>query len=163
LLAPETPIPAIWRTFTSADYAVTLRYPPGWVRDPRYTLPDQERLTGSDGFFQVSASSAESIDAAADHEAHQMQQPYGSRPTITPLRVAGQDARLILPSTDQPRDMSGQSAIIVRSPQPIRLAGASYPYLVLWVDQAHVRAVVSTLRFISANQAGVLAGPPRFD
>ena len=160
-LAPqETPIPATWKTFANGDYAVTLRYPSGWERDPRYTLPDQERYVGSGGFFQVSASSADSLDAAADHEANQLQRPYGSRPIVSSLRVDAQEARLILPSADQPGEMAGQAAVIVQSPRPIRLANASYPYLILWADQGHVRTIVSTIRF---TVAGALAGPSRFD
>jgi TolB protein len=165
---PKTPVPAAWKTFASGDYAVTLRYPPGWALDPRYTRPDQERYTGSDGFFQVSASGADSIDAAADHEANQLQHPYGSQPTISSLQVDGQEARLVLPSADQPGEMAGQAAVIVASPQPIRLASVSYPYLVLWADQGHVRAIVTTLRFTVANATAraadqVVVGPGWFD
>jgi hypothetical protein len=144
----RTPAPdpqAQWATYTSSAYNVTLRYPATWSKDPRYSLPNQERYTGPAGFFQLSAASATSLDAAANSEANHPLQPYGSHPTITAFRVTGQDARLILPSSDQPAAMAGQAALIVLSPRPITLGSESYPYLVLWADQGHLQEIESTL------------------
>ncbi len=146
----RTPTPdlvANWKAYSSAAYNVTLRYPSGWSRDPRYDLPNGERYIGPEGFFQVSASSADSLDEAAASEANHVLHPYGSHPTITSLQVAGQEAQLILPSSDQPPEMSGQAALIVVSPRPIKLGTTAYPYLVLWADQGHVKMIASTLRF----------------
>lgn len=136
---------AQWATYTSSTYNVTLRYPGAWSKDPRYTLPNQERYVGPDGFFQVAAASAASLDAAANSEANHPLHPYGTHPTITAFRLNGQDARLILPSSDQPAEMAGQAALIVVSPKPITLGSESYPYLVLWADQGHLKEIESTL------------------
>lgn len=144
----RTPTPdplAHWVTYASPAYNVTLRYPAAWSKDPRYDLPNQERYLGPDGFFQVSAASAASLDAAANSEANHALHPYGTHPTITSLRVAGQEARLILPSSDQPGEMAGQAALIVLSPKPITLGSETYPYLVLWADQDHIKTIESTL------------------
>ena len=136
---------ATWVTYTNSAYAVTLRHPATWAKDPRYTLPNQERYVGADGFFQVSAASAPSLDVAASNEANHPLHPYGAHPTITTVRFAGQDARLILPSSDQPTEMAGQAALIVLSPKPIRLGSDSYAYLVLWADRGHIQDIASTL------------------
>jgi hypothetical protein len=138
---------ANWKTYSNAAYGVTLRYPAGWSRDPRYDQPNAERYVGPGGFFQVSASSADSLDAAAGGEASHALHPYGNHPTITSLEVAGPGARLILPSSDQPPEMTGQAALIVVSPRPIKLGTATYPYLVLWADQGHLKTIASTLGF----------------
>jgi hypothetical protein len=146
----RTPTPdpvANWKTYSSAAYNVALRYPPGWSRDPRYDQPNGERYVGPEGFFQVSASSAASVDEASASEANHVLHPYGTHPTITSLQIAGHEARLILPSSDQPPEMSGQAALIVVSPRPIKLGTTTYPYLVLWADQGHVTTIASTLQF----------------
>jgi len=149
----RTPTPdpvADWSTYSSAVYNVTLRYPSEWSLDPRYNQPNGERYVGPDGFFQVSASRAATLDDAAASEANHALDPYGTHPTITTLTVAGQEARLVLPSTDQPPEMRGQAALIVVSPRPIKLGTTAYPYLVVWADQGHVTTIASTLRFQGA-------------
>jgi hypothetical protein len=102
-------------------------------------------------------------------------QPYGSQPVIEHLQVAGQEARLILPSADQPAAMEDRAALIVRYPHPIDLSARSYeyeyfvpgvggggrgtsdplsssgllyPFFVLWADQSHIRAIAPSVRFI---------------
>jgi TolB protein len=148
--AASTSVPTTWATYTSQTYSVSLRYPPGWQRDPRYTLPGDERYTGPDGFFQLSALSGASLDDAANAEAHHLLQPYGSHPIITTTTVAGgRPARLILPSADQPAELEHQAALIVQPPQPMVVNGASYPYLVVWADQSHLDAIASTLHFVT--------------
>jgi len=106
----------VWEIYESRKYSVRLRYPSGWARDPRYG----ERFAGEDGFFQLSAVGGEglTLDGAAEGEALHKLRPYGSRPQVEKLRVAGRDARLVLPSEDQPEEMGGQAALIVGYPRP---------------------------------------------
>lgn len=138
---------ARWQIYHSATYGVTLRYPASWQLDPRYAGPDRQRFDGPDGFVELAATDGQSLAAAADREAHQPLQPYGAHPTISALQLQGQAARLILPSPDQPAPMQHQAALIIQAPRPIVINGQTYPFLVIWADEAHLRAIAATLRF----------------
>jgi hypothetical protein len=132
-----------WTTYSDAPLGVTLRYPADWRPVPGY----EGRYTGSDGFFQLSAISGAGamIDQVAEDDAHHRLQPYGSEPTIESLRLQGREARLILPSADQPAAMKGQAGLIVHLPQPIEISGRKYDYLILWADQQHIREIAKTI------------------
>lgn len=152
---------AEWKTYSSTAYNITVRYPPSWERDPRYSLPDSYRYSGADAFFMLSASNANTIDQAAGFEANHKLRPYGSNPTVTKTQVHGQDARLVIPSDDQAPEMGSQTALIILSPEPIQIAGTSYKYLVLWADKDHMQAIASTLRFGSSNPSTQVQTTPR--
>jgi len=146
--AAGTPTTSGWKSYSHPDYNVTLQYPVHWERDPRSDL----RFGGADGFLQLSAANADTLDRAAEAEANHKLRPYGFQPAVTTTRVQDQDARLILPSNDQAPEMKGQAALIVRYPKPVQIAGSSYPYLVLWADKGHVEAIADTLRFGGSSQ-----------
>ncbi len=90
---------------------------------------------------------SDSIDLATAAEAEHKLQPYGSQPTIETLQIQGQEARLILPSDDQPTGMQHQAALIIRYPQPVNVIGTPCRYFVLWADWPHIRTIAQTLRF----------------
>lgn len=133
------------KRYQSQTYAVRLFYPSHWRRIPNY----DERYGAADGFFQVSAisSGGANINELAYQEAFHHLQPYGSNPMIFRGYVAGQEARFIFPSADQPPEMSGQAAIIIRYPRPITISGEIYDYLILWVDRYHLFWIAQTIRF----------------
>ena len=132
-----------WATHADPTFAVTLQHPAHWQSVAGY----DRKYAGTDGFFQLSAisSAGATIDKVAEDDAHHKLQPYGSEPTIEPLQVQGQEARLILPSADQPQAMKGQAGLIVHLPQPIDISGSQYDYLMLWADEEHIRAIAETL------------------
>jgi len=138
-----TPTPAA-KTYSDHVLGVVLQYPAGW--DPQ--LGYERKYAGLDGFFQLSAiaGAGASIDEVADNDAHHKLRPYGSEPTIEKLQVEGREARLILPSADQPGAMKGQAGLIVDLPQPIEISGQKYDYLILWADKEHIRAMAQTLK-----------------
>jgi TolB protein len=140
--AISTPTVA-WTTLAIPSYRITLRYPSGWQFIPGYGI----KYGGAGGFFQISAISgpSASLDEIAQGDAYHKLLPYGSEPTIEPLEVDGQPARLILPSADQPQAMAGQSGLIVQLPQPIDISGDEYNFLVLWADEQHIRQIAKTL------------------
>ncbi|MFX1355538.1 MAG: hypothetical protein ACFFGP_16410, partial [Promethearchaeota archaeon] len=131
-------------------FGVHLQYPLGWAPQAGYGV----KYSGPDGFFQLSAIDAAgwTLDEVAESEAHHKLQPYGSDPTIERLEVDGLEARLILPSTDQPESMKGQAGVIVDLPWQIEIAGEKYDYLVLWADQGHIRGIAASLHL--AEPAG---------
>ena len=139
---------ADWQTYSNPYFGITLKYPANWQPVPGYGDPETgEKYAGTDGFFMINAMDGASIDSVAAAEANHVLQPYGSQPTIESLQIQGQEARLILPSADQPAGMDGQAALIVRYPQPVEIAGHLYPFFVLYADQDHIRAIAETLRF----------------
>ena len=60
-----------------------------------------------------------------------------------------QEACKILPAEDQPLEMKGQAALIVKYPTPIQIQGNMYNYFILWVDQDHINEISSTFSFLS--------------
>jgi hypothetical protein len=132
-----------WTTYSDATLGVTLRYPADWQPVPGY----DRKHAGLGGFFQLSAISGAgaTIDQVAEDDAYHKLQPYGSEPTIEPLRLQAREARLILPSADQPPAMKGQAGLIVHLPQPIEMSGHKYDYLILWSDEEHIREIAQTI------------------
>jgi TolB protein len=131
------------KTFTNTTYKVQFQYPAHWQRITT------ERYEGTDGFFRISAISAEgSINDVCQDEAFHQLMPYGSDPRIVKTQIQNQDACFIFPSKDQPLEMRGQAALIVRYPTPIQISGTTYNYFILWADQTHIKEISSKLSFI---------------
>ena len=149
LIATPTPYMETWTTFSSPAFAVSLQYPADW-QPAGYGSPEtgEIRFAGINGFFHINSMDGDSIDSVAAAEAGHRLQPYGSQPTIETLQIQGQEARLILPSNDQPAGMQSQAALIVRYPQ-VQTIVWSPRYFVLWADWPHIRAIAETLRFIN--------------
>jgi hypothetical protein len=152
---PNDPTPTMhtdmWSTYTNTFFAVSLQHPADWIPVAGYSSSDAGdiRYEGVTGFFHVGSMDADSIDQAASHEADHVLMPYGSQPTIETLTVQGQDARLVLPSSDQ-SGMMHQAALIVRYPFVASLDW-SPRYFVLYADLAHIRTIVETIRFTTQN------------
>ncbi|WP_342599170.1 LysM peptidoglycan-binding domain-containing protein [Psychrobacillus sp. FSL H8-0483] len=137
------PISLMKKTFTSLVYNVQLQYPSHWDR------VTTDRYEGLDGFFQVSAiSSDETINEVCHNEAFHQLSPYGSEPRINKAQIQQQEACFIFPSDDQPSEMRGQAALIVRYPNPISIEGSTYNYFILWADQNHINEISSSLVFL---------------
>ena len=144
-----TPYLDMWTTYSNPVFAVSLEYPADWQPIPGYGSPEtgEVRFGAINGFFHIAAMDTDNIDMAAASEANHRLQPYGTQPTIETLQVQGQEARLILPSNDQPAGMQYQSALIVRYPQPVNLMGTPCRFFILWADQAHIRTFAQTIQF----------------
>ncbi|WP_332634834.1 LysM peptidoglycan-binding domain-containing protein [Halalkalibacter flavus] len=139
----SAPIPSAKKTYVNDIYKIHLQYPADWRR------VDDVRYEGPDGFFQVSALfSEEPIHQVCKNEAFHQLAPYGSDPRIFHTQIQNQDACFIYPSDDQPTEMRGQAALIVRYPMTIQIEGANYNYFVLWVDKGNIGEIGSTLGFL---------------
>ena len=139
----------MWTNYSNLAYAISLQYPADWQLVPGYGSPEtgEIRFAAINGFFQIGAMDAASIDDVVAAEAGHRLQPYGSQPTIETLQIQGQEARLILPSDDQPASLLYQAAIIVRYPKPVNVIGTPCRYFVLWADWPHIRTIAQTLSF----------------
>ncbi len=137
------PISSLKKTFTSDRFNVQFQYPAHWKR------VSDERYEGPDGFFQVAAiSSDEPIHTVCQNEAFHQLLPYGTKPLILQTNIQTQEACYIFPSEDQPAEMRGQAALIVRYPEAIQIGDTFYHYFILWADQNHLYEISSTLTFL---------------
>lgn len=132
------------KTYTNTTYNVRFQYPAHWQR------VTDERYEGPDGFFQISAIfSDETINTVCQNEAFHQLLPYGTKPRIFNTQIGKQEACFIFPSEDQPLEMRGQAALIVRYPAPIQIDGTTYNYFILWADQNYINQLSTTLTFLS--------------
>jgi LysM repeat protein len=135
-------IPRPVRIYANRDYQVSFLYPANWQR------VNDERYEGPDGFFLVNAiASTGSIQEVCRNEAFHVLRPYGSSPITERLTIQGQEACLIIPSSDQPPDMHGQAALIVRYPAPVTINNQTDNFFVLYADKNHIRQLARTLEF----------------
>jgi len=131
------------KMYSNPIYNVTFSYPASW----RQVTP--ERYEGIDGFFQIGAIYAEtSIDQVCHNEASHPLMPYGSKPQIHQLEVQNEEACLILPSKDQPKEMNNQAAFIISYPTPITINDTIYNYFIIYVDQVNIKEIISSFQFI---------------
>ena len=132
-------------TYVNREYHIYLKYCSDWKQNYNYS----DRFEGKDGFFQINAldSQGRDIDAVAKQEASHELEPYGSNPQIFNLIIQGQEARLIIPSSDQIEEMNHQAEVIVRYPTPIEIDGGRYNYFLLYADKEHIQDIAKTIRF----------------
>lgn len=144
LIGQSICIPAISSTYSNEAYKVRFIYPYRWSKI------DSVRYAGIDGFFNISAiSSDESLEEVCLSEAHHKLKSYGTHPTINSTTVADHEACFIIPSTDQPMEMRGQSALIAKYIKPLEIEDTIYQYLIVWTDKNHLRDIANTLEFLN--------------
>jgi len=152
----------VLKTFSNPIYKVAFNYPSSWQLDLDYKDPQLgEKYAGEDGFFQISAISGVglSIDEVYTTEAYHKLHPYGSCPKIEKLKIQNQEARLILPSTDQPAEEKNRASLVIKYPQAVQISGDTYNYFVLWADQNHIREIAKTLKFTIEPVGKITHGP----
>ncbi|WP_368668721.1 LysM peptidoglycan-binding domain-containing protein [Sporosarcina sp. 6E9] len=141
--SPEPLLDLAEQDYTNEAFDVNFQYPASWMKI------NDENYIGTDGFFQISAIfGSDNIEDICHDEAFQKLKPYGSTPIIIPSENQTIEACTILPSADQPADMNGQAAYIVKYPDPIQLNGNAYNYFILWADKDHIDRISSTLLFL---------------
>ncbi|MCX8131768.1 MAG: LysM domain-containing protein [Clostridia bacterium] len=134
-------IPGSAEKYMNPKYQISLFYPVTWqfINDTRYE--------GDDGFFQISAVSGSSLNEICRNEAFHALTPYGTRPEVINTQIYGQEACFILPSPDQPPEMEGQAALVVRYPTVVSINGQNYNFFILWADKDHIQEIANTIRF----------------
>lgn len=146
-----------WAVYTDWTYGVSLRYPAHWQPVEGY----QGRYAGPDGFFQLSAifGEGQTLNEVCRREAYHKLSPYGSQPKVGNIRLRNLTACRILPSDDQPANMSGQAAMIFAYPQPVQINEDLYHFLVLWADKDHLQEIAQTVRFIAPEPLVLFSDP----
>lgn len=133
-------IPRPLNLYKNASYKVEFKYPIRWakINDLFYE--------GLDGFFKISAINSDAtLEQLCEKEAYHKLKPYGSHPNILKINAAETPACLIIPSSDQPNEMNGQSALILKYPNPILINNSEYTHMILWADSGHLRDIIETL------------------
>jgi len=139
-----------WTNMLGPSIGVSVYYPEDWsiIRGSKQSDSDSYRLSGESGFIQLRSMDADSIEEAVDILLNNEIQIFGSQPVIEVLQIQGQDARLIVPSTDQAFGREGETAMIIRFPKPVYVCNPYCRYLVLWSDVDHIREIAKTIRFV---------------
>ncbi|WP_379138869.1 peptidase M56 [Paenibacillus sp. sgz500958] len=142
---PEVDRTSALQRYNNEEFHISLNYPSNWSENKSY---DPARLEGQDGFFQISASEGDSIDQVAEREINHVLKPYGSKPQIESLSIEGNEAQLILPSEDQPKDMIGQAELIIKYPQAVGIDNEDYSFFIVSADVEHIREIASTIHLL---------------
>lgn len=141
--------PADWVTYTSKGYGVTFRVPPGWVLEEG----DGERLSGPGGYATLDAVGGEGVAEVMDvcrQQAEHVLRPYGTSPEVQPItagQASGMPGCLVIPDDDA--GMGDEHVAAIAYPQPQTINGLPYDYVVIYATGHHVRAIASSLRFVS--------------
>ena len=138
-----------WEPTGHPGIGVTVYYPEDWSISSWTEYPDTQsaRFSGHDGHFHFYTIPAESLEKAVDRYLKDERLPFGSDPSFEAFQIRGQDARLIIPSSDQPVGRAGDSVVIIQLPRPVRFSDPPHNYLVLWADLEHLRKIAMTIRF----------------
>lgn len=139
----EQPAPPTTGYYRNASYGVAFAYPAGWQQ----FQGEVTHYEGPDGFFVIDAAGNAGLDQFVQNEISHPLLPYGSNPQVENLLVANQEARLILPATNQPGGMRNQAALVVVYPQPQTIGGYPYTLFVLYASEPYIRSLAETLTF----------------
>lgn len=133
-----------WATHESQLYKVSFNYP----QDLEKVMTDYYK--GPSGFFVVSAINSElPLDKVCKKEAYQDLKFYGSNPIIKNVEIHDTKACLILPSSDQVKELDNQTALIIKYPKPIIIKDMEYNYLMIWADKGFIQKIADSLTFIN--------------
>jgi hypothetical protein len=127
---------------------VEIKLPPRWNPEPY----DKKRFKGDDGnvFMSTLGGLSDASDACESGARHRLQ-PFGSRPRIQNIRIAGRKACVVWPSKDQIPSASIQpeAMLAIPYPAPVRIKGDFYWVMEIHGDVDHIMAIASTVRFFS--------------
>ena len=135
-------------------FGVSLEYPDNWLPNPDGAAFENVPLyySGSDGFFGIDAVAAPPEASFGDVINSlilgKQRTTYGSEPSISSTTIAGMDARLVLPSDDQPEEAKNEAALVVKYPKPLKIRDNLYTFFMIYGDAKHIEKIGRTLEFI---------------
>ena len=140
----------LWEPTAYPGIGVTVYYPEDWSISSWSEYPDtaSAHFRGHDGHYHFYAKSGQSLEAVLEYYLNREDQLFGSDSTVEAFLIRGQEARLIIPSADQPVGTAGDSVVIIRLPKPVQACSPSCHYLVLWADVEHIWKIAKTIRFL---------------
>lgn len=141
--------------YVNPDFKVLLRYPSYWKPDLTKGGFNGSYLSfknaGGGGFFGIDAVGAEGnipIEQAIQNVAQGVGKPYGSSPKVSSTTLAGMEARVIEPSSDQPVSHKNEVGVLVRYPKPVGISSSTYYFFMLYGDRDHIQSLGENLQFI---------------
>jgi hypothetical protein len=140
-------LPAGWTSYTDPDFHLSFGYPASWTHGGIEELPGGPRTSRTVGFSNASSTgffsennslflARSTIDDVVNNVLNY--EPYGTNPIIQHVTVAGQDARLIWPSSDA-KSRPDQLTLYLKCPS----GGVFY----MEADKEHMPLIIQTMRF----------------
>lgn len=139
-----------WHPTAHPGIGVTVYYPVDWSISSWSEYPDtaSAHFSGHDGHFYFASIRAESLEMAVNTYLNDERLLFGSDPSVEAFQIRGQDARMIVPSADQPVGTFGDSVVIIQLPRPVQACSPPCHYLALWADMEHIWKIAKSVRFI---------------
>lgn len=143
------------KLYSNSDFRISVEYPSSWkpvVEKGGYNGKPLY-FEGTDGFFGIDAIGTNTnekvaIDDIVKDVASDDATPYGISPSITSPDTGTIKSRLIVPSSDQPADKNGETALIVEYPKPVKIGTDTFLFFMLYGDRAHLGEIAATLQLI---------------
>jgi hypothetical protein len=154
LAGTDEPSDANWQAFVDGTYKVVLHCPAEWKPIPGYDTAPALGPEHQPRAFVLGAAGGESDTAQqlCKGEAEHHLQPFGTNPTIRPLKVQGQSACLVWPSPDQHKITGDDSALaIVKYPESVEIGGTAYSFLTLDANKNYIMAMIRNLKFLAPD------------
>jgi hypothetical protein len=142
---------------TINKHNMSVNYDSSWVepnKTPRYFNDSTCMRVDKNGYLELSCSTMG--DSPFDEIISNLiytpsgAQPFGTDPKVTLMKIQNQDARLIMPSQDQPSEFNNRAELVVKYPPggEINFHGQIYNYAVLISDKNHIQKIAKTLKFL---------------
>lgn len=132
-----------WSQYTNHPCKISFFHPSTW------RCVGSDRYEGADGFFHVTmlVGGSATLEDICWSEAYARNRPYGSQPSVQREFIQGCDARIILPSVDQPITMNEQAALVLRAPTLTVIGEQVYNYILILASKNYVHEIAHTLEF----------------
>ena len=143
------------RTYSNPNFGISLEYPSSWK--PVVGKKEFRKIPlyygGNDGFFGVDALGANvtgqvSIDDVVRELVSDKSNPYGTSPSVSTPDEGKIEARLIVPSDNQPPEKNGEAALVVKYPKPKRIGNNTFLFFMLYGDKVHFGDIISSFKLI---------------
>lgn len=139
--------------YSHPAFGASFKYPEYWAVDPQGGAFQEVplRFVGGDGYFGVDALAASSTitfdDLLNQIVVQNPKTPYGTRPIIKSTVIDGFEARVVLPSSDQPKEANSEALFVARYPEERKIGDSSYRFFILYSHKNFLEDMLRTLHF----------------
>lgn len=139
--------------YSHPAFGVSFEHPDHWAVDPEGGAFEGVplRFVGGDGYFGIdalAASSTVTLENLLDEIViRNTLTPYGTRPVIKSTEIDGLEARVVLPSDDQPEEANGEALFLARYPEELQIGDNLFRFFILYAHKDFLEDMLRTLRF----------------
>lgn len=139
--------------YSHPAFGVSFKYPEHWAVDPQGGAFQEVplRFVGGDGYFGIDALAASSTttfdDLLNQIVIQNPKTPYGTRPIIKSTVIDGFEARVVLPSEDQPKEANNEALFVARYPDELKIGDNLYRFFILYSHKDFLEDILRTLHF----------------